>query len=310
MDSFQSGIASHHLPSLNALRAFVQVVQNGSFSEAARHLYLTQGAVSKQIRQLEAHYGMPLLQRQGRQITPTPAGRTLLPIAQEVVDRLREVDRRLRTQSDILSLQVYVSFAVRWLMPRLVGFYQQHPRTLLRMESMVYEPETLNPSAEQAYILHGKGRWPGMQADLLVPELLSPICAPALQQGDHPLHTVEDLTGRTLFHTSRDYEEWIGWLGMMGIHSLGGYQHQIVDLHHLAWTAAADGLGVAIGDLEILRGELDQGQLVQPFQAVWRTGAGYYLVYPETYADNPGLQALRTWLLEEAGHPTSGHLPV
>ncbi|WP_293764826.1 LysR substrate-binding domain-containing protein [uncultured Aquitalea sp.] len=300
MGLFRIVMISHHLPSLNALRAFVQVAQTGSFTEAARRLYLTQGAISKQIRLLEEHYGMPLLQRQNRLITTTPAGKQLLPVAQDVVERLREVERRLKTQSDILTLQVYVSFAVRWLMPRLGGFYARNPLTQLRMESMVYEPEDIDPSANQAYILFGAGQWPDMASELLVPEKLSPVCAPALLKGDRPLKTLDDLAGRTLFHTTKDYEEWGSWLATQNIRSLASYQHQMVDLHHLAWTAAAEGLGVAIGDMEILKEELRAGRLVQPFEHVLRTGAGYYLVYPEEYAENPALQALREWLLAEA----------
>jgi len=288
---------SHHLPSLSALRAFVTVVQTGSFTEAARRLFLTQGAISKQIRLLEQHYATPLLQRQNRHILPTPSGRTLLPVAQDVVERLKEVERRLKTQTDILSLQVYVSFAVRWLMPRLGSFYQQHPLTQLRIDSMVYEPDELDPNLNQAYILFGHGQWPEMQAELLVPELLSPVCAPAMLPC---LTTLDDLAGQTLFHTTRDYEEWVAWLATQQIRSLTQYKHQVVDLHHLAWTAAASGLGVAIGDMELLKEELQQGRLVQPFETVLNTGAGYYLVYPDSYADHPGLQALLMWLREQA----------
>jgi LysR family glycine cleavage system transcriptional activator len=162
------------------LRAFVTVADTSSFTEAARRLFLTQGAISKQIRLLEQHYGTALLQRQSRLIQLTPSGRTLLPVARDVVERLKEVERKLKTQSDILSLQVYVSFAVRWLMPRLGSFYQQHPLTQLRIDSMVYEPAELDPAINQAYILFGHGQWPDMQAELLLPELLSPVCAPAM----------------------------------------------------------------------------------------------------------------------------------
>ncbi len=298
MESFRSVMNdTHHLPSLTALRAFVTVADTSSFTEAARRLFLTQGAISKQIRLLEQHYGTILLQRQSRLIQLTPSGRTLLPVARDVVERLKEVERKLKTQSDILSLQVYVSFAVRWLMPRLGSFYQQHPLTQLRIDSMVYEPEELDPDLNQAYILFGHGQWPDMQAELLLPELLSPVCAPAMLA---QLPTLAALAGHTLFHTTRDYEEWIAWLATQDIRSLAQYKHQVVDLHHLAWTAAASGLGVAIGDMELLQDELEQGRLVRPFDSVLRTGAGYWLVYPHSYAEHPGLQALLSWLREQA----------
>ena len=289
---------THHLPSLSALRAFVTVLETGSFTAAARRLFLTQGAISKQISLLEQHYATALVQRQHRQIRPTPAGLTLLPVAREVVQKLKEVERQIKTRSDILSLQVYVSFAVRWLMPRLGSFYQQHPLTQLRIDSMVYAPEVLDPDSHQAYILFGHGQWPHMCAELLLPEMLSPVCAPAMQA---QLASVGQLAGHTLFHTTRDYEEWVAWLETQGIDTLSAYKHQVVDLHHLAWTAAASGLGVAIGDMALLQDELAQGRLVCPFDSILHTGAGYWLVYPESYAEHPGLQDLLGWLREQAG---------
>lgn len=64
--------------SLDQLRTFVTVVEQGSFSGAARALNLTQPAVSLQLRQLEARLGVRLLERTGRRILPTMAGQELL----------------------------------------------------------------------------------------------------------------------------------------------------------------------------------------------------------------------------------------
>jgi DNA-binding transcriptional LysR family regulator len=80
---------------LNTLRTFVQVAQDGSFSQAAEHLYLTQPAISKRIAALEAELDTPLFDRMGRQVFLTEAGRHLLPRAKHIIDQLNDIRREL-----------------------------------------------------------------------------------------------------------------------------------------------------------------------------------------------------------------------
>ncbi|MGD8914169.1 MAG: LysR family transcriptional regulator [Candidatus Thiodiazotropha sp.] len=80
---------------LNALRAFVQVAHDGSFSLAAEHLYLTQPAISKRIATLESELDTRLFDRLGRQVFLTEAGRHLLPRAEHIIDQLSDIRREL-----------------------------------------------------------------------------------------------------------------------------------------------------------------------------------------------------------------------
>ena len=289
---------SSRLPSLSALRTFLVVVQTGSFTEAARRLFMTQSAISKQIRILEEYYGVPLLFRTNRELILTDAGNTLLPHVYEVIDRLKIAERLLKNQAAVLTLQVYVTFAVRWLMPRLTRFYQKNPHAQLRIETMVNDIDD-QEITNQVRILHGRGQWPGMKAELLVAEELSPVCAPSFLKGKNRLRNIHDLSGQTLYHTSPDRDEWKRWLTANQVPSLEPYQHQLVDLHHMAWTAAANGLGIAMGNIQLLKEDLDAGLLVCPFKPGLKTDFGYYLVYPEYYADNTLLLSLRDWLISE-----------
>jgi LysR family glycine cleavage system transcriptional activator len=254
--------------------------------------------VSKQIRLLEEHYATKLLVRSHRQLSVTETGMAMLPHAHEIFEQLLIVDRLVKNQSAILALQVYVSFAVRWLMPRLGKFYQVHSQSQLRIETMVREVTDLDES-NQVRILHGTGNWAGMKADLLLAEQLTPVCAPSLMSGNRPLRTIDDLVGYTLLHTASDRQEWLAWLAANGIDSLDPYKHQFFDLHHLAWTAAANNLGIAMGDLTLIQDDLKSGALICPFDKVLRTHSGYYLVYPEFCMQNNLFAAFRNWLLEE-----------
>jgi LysR family glycine cleavage system transcriptional activator len=285
-------------PSINALRTFVTVVQCGSFTEAAQRLNMTQSAISKQIRLLEDHYSTKLLIRSNRQLIVTESGSAILPHAHEIFEQLYIVDRQIKSQSTVLSLQVYVSFAVRWLMPRLGDYYRQHSHTQLKIETMVTEITDLAEN-NQLRILHGAGSWPGMKSDLLLSEQLAPVCSPNLMSGKHPIKRIEDLHDHTLFHTSADRIEWVSWLAAENIDVLENCKHQYVDLHHLAWTAAADNLGIAMGDMALIRDDLNSAALIRPFEKIVKTNFGYYLVYPEYYLENKIFCSFRNWLLDE-----------
>ncbi|MEW8563149.1 MAG: LysR family transcriptional regulator [Candidatus Thiodiazotropha sp.] len=84
---------------LNTLRAFVQVARDGSFSQAAEHLFLTQPAISKRIASLENELDTRLFDRMGRQVFLTEAGRHLLPRAEHIIDQMSDIRRELANLS-------------------------------------------------------------------------------------------------------------------------------------------------------------------------------------------------------------------
>ena len=138
-----------------------------------------------------------------------------------------------------------------------------------------------------------------MKSDLLLPERLTPVCSPSLMNGKQPIRRIDDLYKHTLFHASTDRIDWITWLAAENIHSLDRFQHQYVDLHHLAWAAAAGNLGIAMGDIDLIQDDLNSGALVCPFEHVVKTNRGYYLVYPEYYLEIELFRSFRNWLLAE-----------
>ena len=86
--------------SIDALAAFVAVVDHGSFSAAAEKLHLTQPAVTKRIQSLEQTLGQPLFERQGRQTRPLEAAAIVLPQAREILARLADIERSLRDRGE------------------------------------------------------------------------------------------------------------------------------------------------------------------------------------------------------------------
>jgi DNA-binding transcriptional LysR family regulator len=85
---------------VETLKVFCDLVESGSFSQSALRNFITQSAVSQQIRSLESRFNTPLLVRQGRSVYPTEAGRILYEGAREILDRLERVDLQLRSMGE------------------------------------------------------------------------------------------------------------------------------------------------------------------------------------------------------------------
>ena len=110
-----------HLPPLKSLRAFEAAARLGSFTVAARELSLTQGAVGYQVKRLETSLELALFHRSVRQISLTPAGRSLYRTVHRL---LRELDDEVhaispRQQPMLLTVSVSTFFVTRWLSQRL-----------------------------------------------------------------------------------------------------------------------------------------------------------------------------------------------
>eukprot|EP00903_Cladosiphon_okamuranus_P001495 g1493.t1 len=120
---------------LSALSSFVQSVNLGSFSAAAKHLGVSQPAVSQQIRSLEEELGTRLLNRTTRQLQLTEAGERYLTYARDVLERLAEADRSVQSEEAQMTGPLFVGlplgFAETVLSDFLVGFKKTNPHILL-----------------------------------------------------------------------------------------------------------------------------------------------------------------------------------
>lgn len=94
---------------INQLRAFVAVCDQGSFSGAARHLRRAQSAISHAIKALESAFDVELFERNTRKATLTAAGRSLLPDARAVISRTEEMKNRAGSIAQVGAPQVSVA---------------------------------------------------------------------------------------------------------------------------------------------------------------------------------------------------------
>ncbi|HXI57139.1 MAG TPA: LysR family transcriptional regulator [Polyangia bacterium] len=116
---------------LDAMRIFVRVVENGSFSSVARELGIGQPAVSKQIASLESYLGAPLLTRTSRRLTLTEAGRDFFQSATRLLAEFElaesRVGKRLNAPIGRVRVNVAPGFGHIYVTPRLPAFFERHP---------------------------------------------------------------------------------------------------------------------------------------------------------------------------------------
>ncbi len=290
------------LPSLNALRAFEAAARHLSFTKAADELNVTQGAVSHQVKGLEAQLGMTLFHRRHQHLVLTDAGQTCLPFVREAFDGLAAGFEQLRARdrSGVLTVSVSPNFAAKWLVGRLGRFTAQHPDVDLRIGATLHHIDFAREDVDMA-VRHGDGHWPGLHVERLTAERKFAVCSPRLLQESHPLDRVSDLVHHTLLHLG-DRTDWLKWLDAAGVDGLDQSKGAVFDQAAMVIDAAVDGQGVALVRSALAATDLVAGRLVRPFDLGLSLGYAYYIVCPRPTAERPKIRRFRAWLLAEAAH--------
>lgn len=302
MKSMRPGHASavprfpRQLPPLHALEVFVTAARCGSFAQAARELFVTQSAVSRQIQQIEAFLGVTVFVRHKTGLRLTPEGETLLPVVNEAFGRVAGLCENLRSSAHILTLRMPPTLATRWFLPLLPDLQLVMPGVDVRITTYDSREPRFEDSGIDAAILHGAGDWPGLEVIKLIPERLTPVCSPSIGSA---IKSAGDLARQTLLQCD-PVHAWTDWLRASGGPFIAPRGGQTFDTLELALSAATRGQGVAMGDLTLIHESLADGTLVAPFARVLEQGKGYFLVYPPPRAEHPKIRALRDWLLARA----------
>ncbi|MGH8435154.1 MAG: LysR substrate-binding domain-containing protein [Pseudomonas sp.] len=291
------------LPPLPALHTFLITAQCCNFTRAADLLHITQGAVSRQIAGLESHLGYPLFQRQARGLSLTTQGRDLFPRIQQVFALIDEAVEQVGAKREALQLKA-PTCVMRWLLPRLLHWQAVRPDVPVELTTTVQHTVDFRREEFDAAVVYGAPPGNSVVAHHLFDEQLTPVCSQQLMTGPVPLKTLADLEQHMLLHPTRDQRDWETWLKVAGtkVNNIGKGQH--FDTLDLAMSVASQGTGVAIGDWALIGEDLSAGRLVTPFELKVRTGAAYYLVYPERPDPAPQLRELIDWLLGQAAERT------
>lgn len=281
-------------PQLLSLHAFESVARHGSVTLAARSLNVTPGAVSQQVRQLEQALQTELFVRHHRRLSLTDAGRVL---AARMTESFAAIEAALTEitgdpASKRLRLRVTPTFAIRWLVPHLTGFYKQHPDFEIEVGTYALQDDVAIGEAD-FIVRHGRGDWTDAMSDPIFDDALTPVCSPALAR---QLRAPRDLGAQVLLHSMMRGDAWTLWLQSQGLAGLRPRRGIKLANAAVTYQAAIDGQGVALGQLGYLQQDLADGRLVQPFKAVLRTGEGYWLSFAPHRARHPSLRLFRDWI--------------
>jgi LysR family glycine cleavage system transcriptional activator len=300
------------LPPLTWLRAFEASARSLSFTQAATELNLTQAAISKQVKLLELHLREQLFIRKPRSLELTKTGAAYLPKVRDSFDRLAAGTHEVfgRRRSEILTVRCAVGFSVNWLGPRLPRFMQRHPGLVIRIVSSVWGEE-FDREQFDFDIRYGVGRWSGLNAQRLTWETITPVCSPALLQGENAISKPEDLAGHPLLHVLGYEEGWGLWLNAAGISGDIDKGHGLhFDTSLIAFEVAAHGAGVALGRSSMIGGDLQSGRLVAPFALRAPIDEAFYLIAPSAEAAHPDAALFREWLMDEVGLAYGSQIPT
>ena len=288
------------LPSLNALKAFEATARHENFTKAAAELFVTQGAVSQQVKGLEDELGVRLFQRERQRVALTEAGRLYLEVVRDAFDRLGAGTERLlqRQNSGTLTVTTSPNFAAKWLVHRLGRFSEAHPGIDLRVSASIQHVDFAREDIDLA-IRHGDGSWPGMHVARLCTEQLFPVCSPRLVAQDEALRSPAGIRQHTLLHVN-GRGDWTRWLAQAGFEGVEARRNLDFNQASMAIDAAVDAQGIALARTALVAGDLISGRLVRPFPQAIEAPFAFWIVCPKAVADLPKIATFRNWLLAEA----------
>jgi len=286
------------LPPLNALPAFEATARLGSMSAAAEELGRTHGAVSKQLAHLSEMAGVPLFQKDGTGVALTPEGQQLAEAVGPALAALGGSWQELRARADSpeIDIAISVTFAMRWLMPRMPRFYQRHPgaQVNFRMNGKV----RVANSEVDALLTWDRLRWDyGDRRDV---ERLGDVAFGLVHAPAMPAKVF----GKTFRVQNRCVQElpgdvWGAYGRLTGItveaETRTAYEHTF-----LVIEAVLAGLGAGLIERRLVEQELADGRLVAPFGFLTIKN-GFGAVIPDRGRSRRPVRQFLDWLREEAG---------
>ena len=281
---------------MQALRAFEATARVRSLTKAAEALHLTHGAISHQIKALEADLGVRLVERAGRGIRLTDEGERFAARVRtafaELTTAVQEITARANPR--MLRVSVVPSFAARWLLPRIGRFFAVHPDIDLVVSANMAVVDFQRDDADVA-IRYGFGEWKGVRVEHILDDSFFPVCSPRIAGGVPKRPT--DLARYTLLRA--DDEPWLPWFEAAGLDWPEPTRGPMFNDSAHMMQAAAEGQGVALARATLLGNDERNGVLVRPFAIEAPAPRRFYLVYPPRNADSPKLAAFRAWLQVE-----------
>jgi len=279
------------LPPLGALRAFALVAETGSLTAAAAALNVTQPAISKRLRLLEAALGVALLRRGANAVALTEAGERYAAEVSAAFARLRAATAALDARPAPLRLRAYTTWALRWLIPRLPDFRARHPGLEVELVTSTTLVDFAREGVDAAVRSAPAESPPAPGALRLQPLLVAPFAAPALAG---PARHRRDISEMRLLGSRVRPLDWAVWLAAQG--RAAATPPLLFESTSLAIQAALEGLGAVVCAPAFVTEDVRRRRLVPLASGAVASGDHYWLILPP--APRPEALAFRDWLRE------------
>ncbi|MGA0572069.1 LysR substrate-binding domain-containing protein [Variovorax sp. VNK109] len=305
------------LPPLKALKAFESAARLGSFARAAQELFVTQTAVSHQIKLLEEHLGGLLFERLPSGLALTPQGQAIYPSIAAGFEHFEAamtlLPRPAKVAAQVLVVSALPSFSQEWLIPRLVDFRARWPDIDVLIETDYKMADLAGGTADVAIRFGRGGFGEDLRADLLSTETVTPVCSPSLlkrQPGDYePSEVAHDfvLLNSSVRMVHEPWMSWDLWLEEVGVEPMDAATGPRFSDPLLILRTAIAGRGMALGRSMLVRDHLQSGRLVAPFPDwVKPILSSYYVVSTVEKSRLERVTVFREWLLEIAAREAAG----
>ncbi len=287
------------LPSLSSLRAFAAVADTGSYTRAATALNVSHAAVSQQVKALEARLGVPLVTREGRGITLTEEGESLARDLATGFAAIRRGVEALTGADAQRPVQVTMSpaFAVRWFMPRIMDFQEQHPEITLMLNPTA-EVVELKPGGIDLAIRYRDSRGPKTKVDPV-------LIADMVVVGTPTLIGEQEITDPAMLVNLPWLQEYgtkevADWMARHGV----ALERPLMITHmpgNLIMEAVRRGDGITYTARPWVEEELRSGQLIELFSD---KAFGTYYIQTRPGVLRPSVKAFVKWLKQQAATQT------
>jgi len=283
------------LPPLKSLLAFAAASRSQSFSSAAKELYITQSAISHQIKNLEEFLGQKLFYREGKALKLSTEGQLYAQKVNQSIDQLVSATQEVIGHHDnTLQFGVSSTFAIHRITPELSGLYQRHKEldirlrmlscsddiTALDLDVILYDHPIEHISYECIQLKH-EVFYPVANAKLA--KKLSKY--PSEWQNETTLIDIETV------------DLWQGWFQEQRVemvkNNIQYFLHSILIL-----KAVIAGQGISLMGETLIRGELESGELVKLSDTpIVFPDDGFYFAWHKRRKNDANIRLLKSWLI-------------
>jgi DNA-binding transcriptional LysR family regulator len=273
---------------LTALRAFEAAARLGSFAKAAVELAVTAGAVTAQVKAIEAALGARLFERTARGVMLTAIGVRVLPELTAAFDALAGAVQVLRAEAAprVVHIATLPAIAQLWLSPRLPALRAAAPEIEISITAMEAPPNLKRAPYDLCLFF-------GETGELISQDVIFPVCSAGFASR---LHGPEDLTRVSCLSDSSWSDDWAIWAKAAMPEANFAPRGPVFSLYALAVEEAAGGAGVLIGHQALVATHLAVGALVAPFQPKVTLPGGLRLWSARPMRPGTAVQRVATFL--------------